>query len=211
MMMKVRQLCQKAILLMLLTSAHPLTYADDATQVVLNMPSSATDVDYAKLRNDYGQRDDFEKICIDKPHTQEMVIAMNTQQFDQLITLTNDWVNQCPVDIQGHLFRGTAFLRTGQKDKAIEQYKWVGGLMKSILASGDGKTSDTAFVTISVPEEYQVLSMMRLRLVKQELIMKPLRDKLDTLDQSGVEHIIYFNPAAHFDRLAKQLNVKKPE
>lgn len=74
--------------------------------------------------------------------------------------------------------------------------------MESILSSGDGKTPETAYVTVSVSEEYDVLFLFGLEPTGQVLIPgEVLVDELTATNEQGEEFTIYFNPAAHFFRL----------
>jgi len=46
------------------------------------------------------------------------------------------------------------------------------GVMDSILASGDGRTPETAMQVITTAEEYSVIDVLDLRLIKQALVLK---------------------------------------
>lgn len=85
---------------------------------------------------------------------------------------------------------------------------WFRGLISSVLESGDGRTPETAYVTISVPEEYAVVAAFGLRSVSQSLVAEPAVDAITVEDQNGERSTIYFNPAAHFERLARELGAR---
>jgi len=78
------------------------------------------------------------------------------------------------------------------------------------LATGDGKTPQTAYVTISIPEERAILNFLRLTMVSQALVNDHYRDRFETVSQEGIKQVIYFFPEAHYARLAKKLNVQNP-
>ncbi len=79
--------------------------------------------------------------------------------------------------------------------------RWYRGLVESVLASGDGKSPQTAFTVISVGEEYAILRALNLRVESQALIEGHI-DALTVEGEHG-ESTIYFNPAAHFRRLER--------
>ncbi len=93
----------------------------------------------------------------------------------------------------------------------IESHKrWYFGLMRSVLATGDGKTPATAWKTISVAEEYSILISMQLKPEAQALLMDPKVDKLTARPLGGGDPVIlYFNPEWHFVRLEHMLATPK--
>jgi len=58
------------------------------------------------------------------------------------------------------------------------------GLLKSIVASGDGKTPKTAFRVVTISEEYSVLKILRLRKSAQQLVSHE-GHAYDLLDAKG--------------------------
>lgn len=85
------------------------------------------------------------------------------------------------------------------------------GLLRSIMASGDGKSAETAFVVISVAEEYSLLGVTCLRPVRQHLLQKDGHkfDVLEAVDTAGRATSVYFNidrPAAWFTRQQQRIS-----
>ena len=99
--------------------------------------------------------------------------------------------------------RAFAFHNLGQTAKGKPHYDWFQGLIQSIRASGDGKSAETAYVTISVPEEYSVLSFLGLKIKSRGTTRDPIRDQFIVIDETGEEIHVWFNPAAHFARMAE--------
>lgn len=167
-------------------------------------------VDFAKLRHDYGARDDYDEICDGAALTKNMVIAMNTSNDDDLLRYTEARLSSCPVDIDAHLYRSAALQRKGQTKEALASGRRAMGLMKSILDSGDGKTSTTAYSVNSIREEKQVLAFFKMRMTSQALETNPYRDRLDAEEIDGSKHVVYFSLDSHFQRLARKLNMPNP-
>ena len=83
-------------------------------------------------------------------------------------------------------------------------------LTQSILDSGDGKTPETPYVTISVLEEDAALARLGLEKRSQALVSSPaMLDLVTAADQTGNITSIYFNPSWHFIRLVHR--VSEPE
>src|SRR5436190_5202584 len=76
------------------------------------------------------------------------------------------------VYIDAHMVLGTCHRRLGQAAQAEHHSATARGLIQAIAASGDGKTPETAFVVISVGEEYVLLMTRGLKKTQQALISK---------------------------------------
>jgi hypothetical protein len=69
------------------------------------------------------------------------------------------------------------------------------------LRSGDGRSADSAYVTISIAEEYEVLSAFGLSAKSQSVVNGC--DLFVVEDEDGEEHAIYFFPELHWKRLSE--------
>jgi hypothetical protein len=82
-------------------------------------------------------------------------------------------------------------------DTAAARYHWstMDELVQSILSSGDGKSIETAYVVISVGEEYAVLRFLKCSLKMQELAEYGAKsyDVMTVSDSTGAETILYFD------------------
>lgn len=165
-----------------------------------NLPS------FDQLREEYGQRDDFFKICeIDRP-TKSVATALNEKDWRAAIDLGMPWLQSCPVDIRIHYFTAIALRESDRRVESETHLAWVDGLMRSIVASGDGETAATAYVTISVAEEYDALFLFGLTPKSQSLVEadEPV-DAFEAENKDGETFTVYFTPRAHFERLDRSL------
>ena len=112
---------------------------------------------------------------------------------------SDPWLVQCPVDIDIHAAQAVALDELGRVTETQHQLRWRDGLIDSVLRSGDGRTPETAWIVISVSEEYSILRSFGMRLRKQALT----NDRLDKMEveRDGETHTLYFNPESHFRRL----------
>lgn len=159
--------------------------------------------DYAKLRHDIGWSDDFHSRCEAERPLPAIYEAMNGKQWDKTAELGLEWLHQCPVDIRIHYYVALALRELAEPVHAQDHLRWTRGLMDSIAASGDGMSCETAYVTISVAEEYDALFLFGLKRREQALIGHC--DLITAVDDKGEEVSIYFRPEAHFARLSKML------
>ena len=100
----------------------------------------------------------------------KMFAALHEDRWAAVIELGNQVLAQNYLDIDAHMFVAFACEKSHQPEKAAPHRTMADGLMHSILASGDGRSFATAFVVVSVDEEYAVLRHYRLASQKQDLV-----------------------------------------
>lgn len=126
----------------------------------------------------------------------KMFDALHDDQWAAVIETGNQVLAQNFLDIDAHVLVAYAYEKSHQPEKAALHYMMGNGLLKSILASGDGRSIETAFVVISVDEEYSVLRHHHLRSETQDLV-NALGHSYDVLTaQTGDTHqqvTVYFN------------------
>jgi Domain of unknown function (DUF4919) len=160
--------------------------------------------EFSRMRAELGERDDFSALCERDRPLRALFDAANQERWERVLDLSLPWLDQCPIDIDAHLLSAVALQKLGRPEEADPHRRWYRGLVESILASGDGRTPESAFVVISVAEEYSVLRALRLERESQALLDGGI-DALQVEAEDGAESTVYFNPAAHFRRLQRML------
>jgi hypothetical protein len=99
------------------------------------------------------------------------------------------------VYIDAHMVLSTCHRRLGQAAQAEHHTATARGLIQAIAATGDGKSPETAFVVISVGEEYVILATRGLKRVQQSLVSKDGHsyDLMTVQNRSGETEQVYFN------------------
>jgi hypothetical protein len=125
----------------------------------------------------------------------KMFDALHQDQWAAVIETANQVLAQNHLDIDAHMFVAFAYEKSHQPEKAARHRTVGDGLMKSILASGDGRTPKTAFVVVSVEEEYSVLRHYRLAPGEQSLVTADGHsyDVLDAQTRSHEKATVFFN------------------
>ena len=161
---------------------------------------------YSELRKSIGWSDDYNSMCMVGRPLSEMAEAMTNEVWSKAVAIGDAWLNQCPIDIRTHYYMGISMDQLGNESSSQNHFRWMSGFMDDLVASGDGKTPDTAYEVISISEEYDALYIFGLKKKSQALISGPVMcDLITATDENGNEVSIYFNPAAHFVRLSKIL------
>ncbi len=169
------------------------------------VPQLNDEVDYSALRIEYGRRADFMGLCEFGVISEAAYKAFGSSDYQSVLKLTEGKFEQCPVDLNLHFIRAVSFRETDQDEVADLHMDWFEGLVDSITSSGDGRTPQTAFETISVNEEYALISVFGLEPKSQALLDgPPTVDAVTVVDKEGNEDTIYFHPKWHFLRLAHE-------
>lgn len=161
---------------------------------------SGTPIDFARIRTEYGDLENFSDICQRDRPLKEFIELTNAGRSREVLEISQPWVAKCPVDIDAQFVTAVALSALGRTLEAERHIAWYRGLVDSVLASGDGRSARTAFTVISVEEEYSLLRVMKLRVKSQSLLIDGNIDALAVEGKSG-EFDLFFNPAAHFRRI----------
>lgn len=159
---------------------------------------------FDEFRIEHGARDDFVEKCGFQgwADSEDPTLSfLNNEDWVSAAKSSEKRLQLCPVDILFHLYMGTALKNLERESQADIHFAWYEGLIESILKSGDGLTVETAFVTISIDEEYRILAVYELQRTGQAVVDGC--DRLEVTDKEGNSHVIYFYPELHWDRLAK--------
>jgi len=163
--------------------------------------------DFGALRLQVGGRTDFYRICesSDEPDSNRQIVEyLEVEDWEAAARSARARLQNCPVDIETHSYAGYALERLDRVPEAQQHIDWYNGLLDSVLDSGDGRTADTAFVTISVREEYAVIRAFRLTPKSQSLVGN--RDLFVVTDETGEELEIYFFPELHWKRMEEMFS-----
>jgi len=164
--------------------------------------------DFAELRREYGNRDDFDKLCGPGSAIPNAMNLLKNKKWVELLHATDATLNQCPVDIDAHVLQAIALSGLSRKAEAKIHRQWWHGLVESILNSGDGRSPETAWVVISVSEEYSILHALGLQSHGQAV----LNHNIDALKVAwkGEMITLFFNFTASARRMDKAFNKNRP-
>lgn len=151
-------------------------------------------VDFKELRLAYTETSDYSPYGGDREARQKMFAALRAREFDQALESAEKILAKNFVEINGQFGAYVANRELGHTDKATFHKFMFDGLVKSITASGDGKTAETAFVVISTDEEYVLLNFLGLRPTGQSLITQNSHsfDRMTALNPKTNETVVYF-------------------
>jgi hypothetical protein len=204
-MMRARPLVLALIALIALPSLvaaqnSPSEYAT----LLASLKAGNVNVDYARLRLSYVDSPEYKEAKdVTKPE-KAMTEALNAKNFPEALknaetVLANEYVN-----MDAHFVAFVSNRELGAPDKAEFHRTVFRGLVDSIRNSGDGKSTETAWVVINVHEEYVMLRVLGFAPSEQSLLNKDGHSfdlmKVKNVDD-GTMQTFYFNvdiPMKHY-------------
>jgi hypothetical protein len=154
------------------------------------------DVSFTDLRLAYAESKSYDPYGGDKEVRKAMFAALNAKDFAAALTAADKMLAKNYLDLNGHFGAFVSHRELGNTEKSSFHKYVFQNLIKSINDSGDGKTMQTAFVVISVDEEYVWFNVNGMRVTNQELIKDNEHnyDKLTATDPKTEQALtIYFN------------------
>ena len=153
------------------------------------------------LRKQLGWSRDYLKRCNAGRPLNEIYELIGEQKWFEVTKQSEMWLEQCPIDIRIHTFAAIGFSELGITERSNYHTDAWQTLMDDIFASGKG-TRTSPVEVISVSEEYDVLFILRAKLKRQRVVQGEVAmDEIEFTTQNGKAGKLYFNPAAHLQRL----------
>jgi hypothetical protein len=184
-----------AVLIVVCLGSTPARAAEGYEAMVARVKAGDVALDYRALRDAYAQSAHYqpEGGDYDEPRT-AMLDAFNAQDCVKALAAADKVLNAVFIDITAHIVSGRCFELASDSAKAAFHRTVARGLMASILASGDGKTPKTAFVVVTISEEYDVLTALRLKPTLQALVQDDGHsyDKQDAKSATGETATLFF-------------------
>ncbi|MEO8648747.1 MAG: DUF4919 domain-containing protein [Acidobacteriota bacterium] len=183
------------IFLVIAATAQPAAQAPDYESLLTKAKRGEKGLDYAALRIAYAATSDFNPV-VDAKVRVEMYKLIKEKKFKEAIKLAEAVHKTNFVDISSHMVLALAYAELKDQPKADFHKNTYLGLVNSIINSGDGETAKTAYIVISVPEEYAILDAFEYKRGTQEVVTEnghkyDVLTVTDTKTNSPVK--MYFN------------------
>jgi len=188
-------------------AAAPFAVSDQPSEyatLLASLKAGNTSIDYTRLRLSYMDSPE-RKAAKDTSNSEKaMFEELDKKDYpaalkDAEAVLESDYVN-----IDAHFVALVANQEMGAMDKAEFHRTVFRGLINSIRNSGDGKSPETAWVVITVHEEYVILRVLGFRPSQQSLLSQN-GHSYDVMKvknaEDGTEQTFYFNvdiPFKHY-------------
>jgi hypothetical protein len=165
-------------------------------------------VDFTALRMAYADRPATHGGEGDSDLRKRLFPALGEKHYDEAIEIAAKVLVDNYLDIDAHIVSALAYqAKHDAEHEKLHNYV-AEGLCRSVLASGDGKTLDTAYVVISVDEEYSILRVLGWHVKSQSLVSDGSHhyDQMDVVDPKTQQQAsLYFNVDKPFAIYAKEI------
>lgn len=168
---------------------------------------SDASVDFARMRKLQTQLDDYKPYGDSESHP---FTLLNEGHIEAAQLLVDRMLAQNYLDLEAQF--AAAQIADKRKDAAAAaHHRYVfQGVLDSILKSGDGKSTETAYVVVALSEEYALMGRLGLRVAGQGLITDDeghsydLLRSVDAEGKPGPE--VYFNIDALMGALSEEFS-----
>jgi hypothetical protein len=150
--------------------------------------------DWQALRFAYADRPSFSPFVTNEGR-KAMHNALAASDWQGLLAAANTLIEVDYVDGEAHMAAGTAYGRLGgHPDDEKREHAIAAHLFRSMRPNGNGKSFEQAFVVISVAEEYELMVVLRRRVVHQSLVQSAghAYDVLEATGPDGDQVTFYF-------------------
>jgi hypothetical protein len=132
--------------------------------------------------------------------------------FQAALKSANDIQNHNMAEPEGHLLAMMAYQKMDRTQDATFEHSVVAAYLQSILSSGDGKSSKTAYFVVDEGEEYFFLNIvMNIGLPSSQALVEQEGhsfDKLTIKDKDGKDQEIWFNVDTSMNAMREALGEK---
>ena len=181
-------------------------------ELVARMKSGETQVDYRALREAYAASPGYDPYAMKvQAMIGMMVDAANAGDCDKALDLAKRITDIDFVQIDAHTVADFCYHQRKDAKRAAFHHAVALGLLRSIAASGDGKSPASAFVVVSMDEEYAMIHTLGLHVDQQALVNANGRsyDRLAVTTLDGRHLSIYFDVSRPFGSLERQFGGTK--
>jgi hypothetical protein len=171
-------------------------YDAEYEELLAKAKSSPELTDFQQLRFAYARSSHYAPYFVSEGDQRSLSEATGQTDGETAMKAIDRTLESNYLDIRAHISAASVYRGMGDAERATYHGRFAGGLLQSVLRSGDGRTPETAFVVINVAEEYAVLGSLGLELRTQALLAhKGHRfDEMRAHDsRTGKETTLYFN------------------
>lgn len=120
--------------------------------------------------------------------------GINSVDFNRVLNLTAQILKDYPFNIEQIFITGVVYDKLGGQILSQLWFRKYSNLIKTILSSGNGKKTGSAYIVTNVTDEYSVLNALGLNVEKQSLITEKKKwyDLLSVeKNQFGIESVYF--------------------
>jgi hypothetical protein len=133
----------------------------------------------------------------------EIVKLINKRTYDKASDMCDEVLVKMPVGLKANLYKSLVLGEMAVTDSARKYDRYL-GLMGAVLSSGNGFTCETAFKTIFVSDEYDVIRSYFQMNSKGQSLQYPCDKLFVTKSKYFDKNAIYFDTSETFIRMREK-------
>ena len=144
-------------------------------------------------------------------NTSEIMDLWNNNDYDKFVTEAEAFLAKDPTHFGLYWNLSSIYAMNGNKEKQFENLFKYYGFLEGIVASGNGKNVDSAYIVIKISDEYEILNNFGYLFKSQSLITEKQNsyDLMVCEDSFGEDTKVYFNIDKAFSTLDATFKSKK--
>lgn len=159
------------IIAMVLLAPNVSATNDDEYQSLLARMKNGDNVDYTQLRQAYAKSPDYDPYSINIGQLKsDMHEAASRGNCESALESARRILETHFLSIDAHAAAAHCYEKLGRDEQVAQEWAVARGLIQSIFQSGDGKTPETAFIVVTLEEQYTLMSAMQLQRRSKSLI-----------------------------------------
>ncbi|MBN8579503.1 MAG: DUF4919 domain-containing protein [Anaerolineae bacterium] len=166
-------------------------------------------IDFTELRMAFARTSQYDPYGLQyRQLRDEMVAESDADNFEYSLELANEFLTINYIFPEAHIVAIRAYDALNKPEDADFHRYVLNGLVKSILASGDGTTPQSAYEIVLIEEEYLILEVKG---IKDPVNREEFVEGCDTFDGfdsiSGQIITVYFNPRIPIQSFLNSLSI----
>lgn len=125
--------------------------------------------DYHSLRMAYAQSPDYHPYVNDSVNMNRLRDALRDENWPAALAAVEALLEFNYLDIEAHMAADYVHTRRNDEPKLRYHRAWATGLISAIASTGTGRDFDTAYIVLSIAEEYTMLQVLGLKMGQQAL------------------------------------------
>jgi hypothetical protein len=170
-------------------------------QLVERVKQGDQTVDFVRLRAAYAKWQCDKTVNTDSPNRDAMVAAFNEKNYAKAVDLVEAVLDFEFPHVGLHRAAEEAYRELNNQSKADLHKTIADKLVNALLASGDGKTAETAYQVLTIREEYFIMNQLGYK-VSSQALMSGRGKSYDVLSgrdsKTNKEVSVYFDISSFF-------------
>lgn len=134
--------------------------------------------------------------------------SLSQTDYETMLSLTEEGLNKYPFELRLMSYHAWAAGRLGNSELKAAMYNRIDQIFESIISSGDGASTETAFYVIDVAHEYALLEAFGFEYGGQQRLIGGVDELKLAQNEHEIEYL-YFNVEASLNHLNEMFSKKE--